>query len=151
MRKSIISTVASASLASVVLLCAANPAAAAAKTCNTKYDRCLSHCSATYPSNKPRADGGSDFVACVQRTCDKQLKNCTADSTGKGGTKAQVPTDSANPKGGPLGGGVIKDEPKAPPKSAGQRLPMGGGVLNQSSTSGSGAGGTILKSAGGRR
>jgi hypothetical protein len=145
MRKSIISAIALGSLAAVALLCAAGPAAAAAvsqQQCNKKYLACQQHCFDRY----------KEPASCIQRTCNKQYDNCVA-NTGTGGSNAQTSGNPLTPKGGPRGplGGGIKDEPKSPPKVNDTRAPLGGGVLGQSSASGSGANGTILKSAGGRR
>lgn|SRR5262245_12154392 len=150
MRKSMISTVALGGLASLVLLCAASPASAKAiEQCRNKYTSCIQHCAKAYDG--PGDAATTAYTNCIRRTCDKQFDNCAA-STGSGGNKVGTSADPVNPKGGPRGplGGGVQNEPKSPPKTTGPRAPLGGGVA-QSGASGSGAGGTILKSANGRR
>jgi uncharacterized membrane protein len=66
MRKSIISTVALASLASVTLLYATGPAAARKMTCQQKAQACENRCAAQY----------KDYTTCIYRTCTKQYGTC---------------------------------------------------------------------------
>jgi hypothetical protein len=66
MRKSIISTVALASLASAMLLSPTGPAVAKKMTCEQKAAACERRC----------AGRGGDWMACINRTCDKQYGTC---------------------------------------------------------------------------
>ena len=65
MRKSIISTLALASLASLMLLYPVGPADAKKAACLSKYYKCSSRC---FNNNNPGD--------CVVRTCERQLSNC---------------------------------------------------------------------------
>jgi hypothetical protein len=66
MRKSIISTVALAILASVTLLFATGPAAAKKMTCLQKARACEHRCIVAY----------KDYGTCIYRTCTKQYGTC---------------------------------------------------------------------------
>ena len=74
MRKSIISTVALASLAGVALVYSAEPAAAKS-ACQAKFNSCNSRGFAKY----------DDPFPCIHRTCDRQFDNCVATGGGKTG------------------------------------------------------------------
>lgn len=66
MRKSIISTVALASLASLTLLYSAGPADAKRMTCEQKAAACERRCTSR----------GGDWTGCIYRTCSKQYGTC---------------------------------------------------------------------------
>jgi hypothetical protein len=66
MRKSIISAIALGTLASVALLYATAPAAAARKTCEQRAAACESRCAKAY----------KDYTPCIYRTCVKQYGTC---------------------------------------------------------------------------
>jgi hypothetical protein len=92
MRKSIISTLALASLASVTLLFAADPAAAKPRSCNQKFQDCIGRCMF------------KDGVACAQRTCVPQERNCREDVGGSAGTSGAKGGTKGGAKGGAKGG-----------------------------------------------
>ena len=66
MRKYIISTAVLGSLASATLLYSPVPAEAKKMTCQQKAKACERRCAA---ANK-------DFIACINRTCDRQYGTC---------------------------------------------------------------------------
>ena len=66
MRKSIISTIALASLASVTLLYSAGPADAKRLTCVQKAYDCERRCARAY----------KDYGNCIHRTCTRQYGTC---------------------------------------------------------------------------
>src|SRR5262245_19633692 len=78
-------------------------------SCNKKYSACIDRCAARYGME------GKNFslaaIACVRRTCDRQLMNCLNSRTGSssrpGEGNAQTPMDPPKGTGGhtpPLGG-----------------------------------------------
>ena len=148
MRKFITCTLASASLASALLILASSWEPAAGRTfqpgaCTNRHGACVDRCvMERYPKNYEQGN------ACIRRTCDRQYDNCVK-------TQGNRPQGSAGVKGG----GVAKD-PTSPPKSTGTRPPLDnkwhgptsppkGGVWKQSP--GSDGNGPILKSGGGKR
>jgi hypothetical protein len=163
MRKAIVRGVASATLASAMLvLASALPGSwqsAEAKpiklTCSQKRDACSNRCLKTY-GDKKAPNGVEVAMLCMQRTCDKQWSNCEKAEGNKPGSHAGVQDTGGTgkpPKAGNStspGGGVATD-PKSPPKGTGPRAPVSGGVFNQPATTGSGSSGQILRSAGGKR
>ena len=66
MRKSIISAMALASLASLTVLYSAGPAEAKKMTCQQKAAACERRCAAAY----------KDYMPCIYRTCNKQYGTC---------------------------------------------------------------------------
>lgn len=69
MLKSIISTIAVASLASVTLLYSADPAAAKKlNSCQIKHSYCSERCI--------MRNDGAQVDACIRRTCDVQHRGC---------------------------------------------------------------------------
>jgi hypothetical protein len=97
MRKSIISTIALASLASVTLLYAASPAAA--RSCQQRYLDCQGRCM--------NNNTGGGIGGCITRTCIHQNDQCVLGEGGRNGGKS-----GAKPGGkvaGKGGGPVVRD------------------------------------------
>jgi hypothetical protein len=153
-RNFVVSVVVLASFASLSLLVASGPAAAKPTTvasCQKKEEACFKRCIARYPGTSEKA--ATQQGNCAIRTCAKQYENCVKDTAkgDGGGKKTQTPGDPLNPKSTgnrtpPTGG--TKSNPKQPPRVNDTRTPPQGGV-HGSKTSGSGAGGPILRSNGG--
>ena len=98
MRKSIIATVALASLAFVPLLYSAEPAAA--RTCGQRLDACSNRCFALGEDAKIRS--------CNQRTCNPQFKQCMSDAAGGAGRPDAGPKGTNGGKTGP----IVRDKRK---------------------------------------
>jgi hypothetical protein len=105
MRKSIISTLALASITSFAILYSGGPAAAKPmNSCQTKHTSCSERCI----NNNPGKDGSpNDGVGrCITRTCDHQLNNCLRNQAGGGGEGAgktgPVIRDKRKPRGASL-------------------------------------------------
>jgi hypothetical protein len=115
---SIVLTVALASLASLTLLCAVQPAVAKPKkeTCGEKHGSCVARCVRRYETTE-------EAFRCEQRTCDKQYDNCIKDSSGKAG----LPIRPAIGPGG--SGGKVSVSPK-PTIGRGPLSPISGGLLD---------------------
>jgi hypothetical protein len=95
MRKSIISSMALASLACVTLLYSADPAAA--RTCSQRVSACNNRCQALGEDAK--------IKSCNQRTCMPQYKQCMSDAAGGGDRPG------ADPKGtGGKTGPIVRDK-----------------------------------------
>ena len=124
MRKFIISTITLASLASITLLSATGPVAAAKMTCTQKYNQCGRHCAAQY----------KDYPTCIYRTCDKLYDRCA----GAAGLAAK----SVRPDGGvgagpkPPTNGGIGAGPSRRPTAAGKPTPKGPVVGKPTGTNG---------------
>jgi hypothetical protein len=116
MRKSIISTFALASLASVALLQATAPAAAARKSCLQKAQSCEQRCAGRY----------SDWVPCISRTCNPQYDNCVA-----GGRRAGLVATPVQPGGGAAAG-------TKSPKTDGKPAPKGPVIAGSTGSNGGG-------------
>jgi hypothetical protein len=112
-RKTIISTIAFASLTSLTLVQATAPALAREMNhCSLRYSYCAERCIM-------RNNDESKISPCLQRTCNHQFNNCMKESStregGRGGGRTGGRTGStrnlvANPaNGGVLGGGGVLD------------------------------------------
>jgi len=112
-RKSIVSAVASASVASAVLF-PGDAAAAKMSACQVRHSYCTERCIMNY-------DGGR-IDACIHRTCDKQNPGCGPGSLkgagGKGGGKLTLPWGSQPTRApgalSPVGAGLLDTSPGFP-------------------------------------
>jgi hypothetical protein len=138
LRKSLVRrlAVAAPALLSVILL-AGGPADAKPSTttsCNKKYNACIDRCGAKYGTHKW---GGftEKALACVRRTCERQLMNCLNNRTGSssrpGEGTSEVPGDPPKGTGGYLASiGSAEALPNPLPKLNDNRGPLGGGILD---------------------
>jgi hypothetical protein len=123
--KSIISTVALASVASVALLCAAEPAGAKQMTrCQVKHSWCTERCIMNSGHGEDSISKGN---SCVARTCNHQFKAC-ARASGESSDPYHDHEGMTGPKGGKGGRG----RRLATPPQDGVRAPLGDGILGQS-------------------
>jgi len=133
------------------LLAGADPAEARSMSCHARYQGCESRCARAY----------SDYIPCINRTCNRQYDNCVAGG-GRAGRRGLV----ANPtQPGPVASG-----PQSPrrPGNSGPFVPSGrnptGGIVPEGRNptggivpggmgrnGGFGSGGAIFRSAWGRR
>jgi hypothetical protein len=155
MRKAIIRAVAPATLALILMV----PGAAHARNdkaetaCDMDYIKCNDFCDKISTANRQfcRNECKAQHTACYKKAGLPTPKTSGTDVRPGGGAGVK---DTGGPKGGnntSSGGGVATD-PKSPPKGAGgTRAPLTGGVFNQSTTTGSGGSGPILKSGGSKR
>jgi hypothetical protein len=118
-----------AGIASVMLLFAADPAAAkpnAELTCSQKQQACSQRCAGRVPKDIDPKKGTEMFLNCITRTCNKQYDNCVKNTTT--GTNAETPPEPRRPRGAdnsvPMGG--AKPDPKKPPKPRNDAPPTGG-------------------------
>jgi hypothetical protein len=116
-RSSIVLAVALASLASLTLLCAVQPAVAKPKkeTCGEKHGSCVGRCIRRYETTE-------EAFRCEQRTCDTQYDKCIKDSGGD--------SSGRRPTIGPRGTGVGVKVSVSPKPTIGPRGPLSGGILD---------------------
>ena len=141
MPKAISRIVAPATLALILMFPGASHAK---KACVDAGSKCIAHCSQIYVQN-------SRIEACIDR-CMATESKCNHSGGGSAGVQDTGGTGKP-PKAGANtspGGGVATD-PKSPPKGAGTRAPVSGGVFNQPLTTGSGGSAPILRASGGKR
>jgi hypothetical protein len=121
-RRAVLASLALATLTMVVLLHAAEPAAARKpkkETCGDKYGACTARCI----RNNDTTEGA---FRCVTRTCDHQFDACIADMGGDAGSgRVGLPKRPAIGPGGT--GGKVTVTPKP---TIGPRGPLSGGILD---------------------
>jgi hypothetical protein len=122
-RKAVLASLALATLTMVVLLHAAEPAAARKpkkETCGDKHGACTARCI----RNNDTSEGA---FRCVTRTCDHQFDACIrSDKDGDGAAgRAGLPKRPAIGPGGT--GGKVTVTPKP---TIGPRGPLSGGILD---------------------
>ena len=109
----------------VMLLSGADPAEARPKSCLETYRGCTNRCVGRY----------DDAIPCIQRTCDKQYRNCEAVGRRAGLAAATRP-------------GVVAPIPQSPRKDSGRPWSYGGSAKQNG---GFVPTGSIFRSAHGRR
>jgi hypothetical protein len=112
-----------------------NQAAANGTKCRAATTACFNKCNRVFVQID-RINACKDRCMATEKTC---LANPSPGKIDTGGTPNPKTTHEVKPTGGVL------SDPKTPPKGTGVHAPLTGGVFHQS-TSGTGSGGTILRS-----